>query len=332
MANRPFQSEKIDFFEAYERNNSYSPDALQQLLNELKYRKTGTYPRYGALKARVENRLASLKEIHTLLAGNFQSQVFTRWFLGAGEKHAIFDSTVTTGSIPLPESDFDALLMKHQITPCYMGTDLDILIVGRVDWNAEELMQQIDLRINKQLKVYSQEMVLAYLGCGKDPFGNREILEYFGFGHPALEFLTNLGFDWPFTHAIPGVQPLPEVNWPKQGLLSYIGYAVGKNGKPLQKRRQLLREVFEAEELPKVNSQRYMDQWGETRSGTRLYKLAHSLAAFARNAKRKYPEGLALAIKHWESDLKWLEDNFYTGRFRFSWPSTFVGHEYRKKS
>ena len=65
-----------------------------------------------------------------------------------------------------------------------------------------------------------------------------------------------------------------------------MGYQVGCNGISAARRRDVLDYVYK-QSIPKVNSPEYMAEWGEPRSGKRLKKLADSLAAFARAARRR---------------------------------------------
>lgn len=53
----------------------------------------------------------------------------------------------------------------------------------------------------------------------------------------------------------------------------------------------------------------------------RLKKMAESIAAFARNAKRKRTSVLDDAVVDWEADLRFLFETYYVGKFRFEWPS-----------
>jgi hypothetical protein len=104
-----------------------------------------------------------------------------------------------------------------------------------------------------------------------------------------------------------------------QGLLKFMGYAVGQKGAYRNRRQQVLDYVFN-EKVPKVQSNEYMAEWGEPKSMNRLKKLADSLATFARNARRRRSSDMDHAIAEWEEDLKYLKDTYYTGRFRFDWP------------
>lgn len=240
---------------------------------------------------------------------------------------AIFSNgIVTAGSGPYEESDFDTILRKLGINVFELGSQgFKVLVLGRGDWDEDTVNKHIESRREEELCLYSQEMFLAHLATGQDPHDDSELLEAFGEGHPAFEYLSDWGFDWPRTTIVPGIG-LPSTgggdptSWPQVGLLKHLGYTVGSNGVSRWERQRILRAVF-TESVPNVQSQAYMNEWGTPKSSTRLQKLAKSIASFARNAQRKEspPEE---AIREWEQDLAWLQETFYRGRFKFYWPST----------
>lgn len=90
-------------------------------------------------------------------------------------------------------------------------------------------------------------MMMAYLAGRRDPFDDEDVALKFGDGHPALEYLSGVRFDWPKT------------------------YIAGGDGSFVT-------------ELPAVS---YMREWGGPSSGERLLKTANSIAAFCRDEKRK---------------------------------------------
>ncbi|MGU5531190.1 hypothetical protein ACV1D8_11005, partial [Aeromonas caviae] len=57
------------------------------------------------------------------------------------------------------------------------------------------------------------------------------------------------------------------------------------------------------------------------KSSQRLYKIAYTIAALVRNAKRKTKADMRCAISEWESDLSWLRDKYYVDMM-WDWPST----------
>ncbi|MEO8421061.1 MAG: hypothetical protein ABI457_07700 [Hyphomicrobium sp.] len=141
-----------------------------------------------------------------------------------------------------------------------------------------------------------------------------------------LEYAPDDYFKWPTTDAPGGGSGLSTEGWLTDGLLAFLGYHVGlTDGLEPTLRRSLLSRVFWAE-LPPVHSTAYMAQWAAPQSGFRLRKMAASIAAFARNAKRRHNPSPDQAIADWENDLKFLFDEFYVNHFRFHfvWPTTIL--------
>ncbi len=136
----------------------------------------------------------------------------------------------------------------------------------------------------------------------------------------ARELVLEQGFQWPTTDA-PGGSGDLEPEWPSAGLLSYLDYHVGTNGLPRPERREILDAVY-CGDLPPVNSSTYMAEWGKPRTAARLQKLAESIAAFARNTKRRRAANVTDAVDDWESDLDYLKRTYYVGRYDFPWPGT----------
>jgi hypothetical protein len=223
------------------------------------------------------------------------------------------------GSGPFDFSDFKDFLTRcpfqvSEVNP-YSGFLCGTLIVGQYDWDAELLHSLIEIRSGQTLKVYSQEMFLSLLFTGEDPFdAPRNVLERFAEGHSALEYLADLGFDWPTTLVFGGGETEVEADWPKIGPLKKMGYKVGAYGiQDAKKRHKILEKAFTGR-LPNVYSPAYMQDWGAPNSKQRLKKIADSIASFCSLQKRKkYPP--RLAIDHWEADLAWLYKKFYRGPF-----------------
>jgi hypothetical protein len=128
-------------------------------------------------------------------------------------------------------------------------------------------------------------------------------------------------FDWPSTDAPASEYGfIGDIYFYKDGLLDYVGYNVGvTNGKPEVIRHKLLDCVFH-NELPNVNNPEYMEEWAEPESPRRLQKLAETIAALTRNAKRKIEYDYSVAIREWEEDLDYLYNEYYLGYFHFGWP------------
>lgn len=109
--------------------------------------------------------------------------------------------------------------------------------------------------------------------------------------------------------------------WQPLGMIGFLGYHVGTtHGLTDGNRRAILDAAFSAV-LPPLNGPTYMRDWGEPASSNRLRKLAESLAAFTRNAKRRRFQPMEAAIADWEHDLRYLKIAYYDGRFGFGWPA-----------
>lgn len=131
-------------------------------------------------------------------------------------------------------------------------------------------------------------------------------------------------FEWPKSDAAGGDGRLSASGWVTEGVLSYMGYRVGNtNGLSSDIRRRILELIFEGE-LPPVFEPQYLREWGKPSSATRLKKMAETLAALSRNAKRKKSAQMRSAIKSWDQDLNFLYENFYIDRFQFAWPSNRI--------
>lgn len=264
-----------------------------------------------------------LKEVTCRMPNPFDDKTIMNWFFASCDPAPCRENFISTvGSFPILEGDFDTLLRSGSLEVHYITEDTDVLIIGKEEWFKEDISKLLDMREGKSLRVYSQEMFLSYWACGRDPFEEeREILEAFGEGHPALDFLSNTGFDWPstFVHLNGSGEFASELL--KIGLLKHMGYKVGERGLPTNKRRTILSKVFKFE-LPKVDLPVwYIEQWGEPNSGQRLKKMADSLATFRRREKKL---NHLKAASDYETDLEWLHRKFYKGRFRFLWPDVYV--------
>lgn len=266
--------------------------------------------------------------IDSSIEAYLEEESVRRWFLQeGGQATDIFKEAVIHGHNPLDSSEFIDYLDKHGVEyRGLFGVDVPTLILGREGWDEETVKQQLDLRTRKSIRVYSQEMVFAFLKYGKDPLdGDESLLGHFAMNHPGLEFLRGIGFSWPSTESFPGVHSLSETNWQEESPLKRMGYSVGVSGKPRDERRHILKEAFERPQLPHTGPLSYMRKWGAPRSEVRLHQMAESIASYARNMKRRVnAANYAQAISDWEDDLGWLRSEFYTGRFSFQWPDTFI--------
>jgi len=129
------------------------------------------------------------------------------------------------------------------------------------------------------------------------------------------------GFPWPSVEAEPSSNTSNLfIDAPATGLLAYLDYRVGRQGLSPDDRRGLLDAVY-SDRLPQINSTVYMQSWGVPQTSQRLRKMAESIAAFVRNAKRRKNTPTE-AIAEWTDDLDYLHAAFYKGCYDFPWPST----------
>ncbi len=69
-----------------------------------------------------------------------------------------------------------------------------------------------------------------------------------------------------------------------------------------------------------MESEEYIAQWAKPSSAGRLKKMAETLAALIRNAKRKSVD-MSVPIRNWEDDLQWLKDRYYEQyQDQWKWP------------
>lgn len=228
------------------------------------------------------------------------------------------NGVVTIGSGPYAENDFDEFLKADGINVYSPTENTGILVVGR-EWGLDILDQQITLRENNTLFVYSQEMFLSRL-AGKDPYDDQNALKIFAEGHPLFEYLNERFVEWPTTHIVQskGSPPTSPGDWPLHGVLDDNGYHVGNAGVEREERHRILTRVFK-NELRDVTSAEYMEEWNDPNTGKRLQKLANTLASLARVAQRRRNPP-AQAIEDWIEDLAWLKRTYHHGVFMFEWP------------
>ncbi len=204
--------------------------------------------------------------------------------------------------------------------------DIELLIVGRKNWNENILEQQICAREGEALKIFTQELLVAALTCGRDPFDeidnatNQNILELFGNGHPAIEYLRGMEFPWPEFNLSEEGAGGGEWDSVEETPLLKLGYHAGRTRSlSLTTRHGLLAEAFSGE-LPFAESDEYMDEWGAPGTRKRLRRIAWHLAFLIRN--RRGNPSQKYAVEDWEMDLEWLRGKYYKSIMRFSWPGS----------
>jgi hypothetical protein len=194
------------------------------------------------------------------------------------------------------------------------------IIIGREGWNPEDIDALIAERADESIRIVSQEMFLAAMISGKDPFdASEDLLFSFAEGHPALEYIIGSAFEWPFfNEELSDNGPQLDIASVEKSPLKLMDYTVGMNGWKEKYRRKILADAYLGE-IPWTESDVYMKAWGRASTRKRMWRIAHHLAMLIRKAGGKYNMGEA--INDWESDLDWLYRKFYLPkRMNFKWP------------
>lgn len=129
---------------------------------------------------------------------------------------------------------------------------------------------------------------------------------------------------WPTTDAPPSLASLLDSGWVRAGMLSHYGYHVGQDGQPAANRLKTLAKIFNAELNIDLFEKRYIGEWSTPSSLGRLMKMARTIAALCRNAKRS-PHNFIQAINDWERDLEYLRRTYYHTFLNLealTWPET----------
>jgi hypothetical protein len=303
-------------------------EALEERTKELESSRS-KMDRLRVERDQVKALLASMPEL------NITNEALLHWLAQDGTPECIDldeDSQLGWSGVGSYDADaFDRLLIELGIQQYALPhPSITHVVVGRVGWSKEDLLTQIDMRQGKTLRVYSQEMLLAALITGRDPLDceDPEVLDSFKMGHPALEFLAVSELEWPSLSAsdtseinVVGPESLGATESP----LHALGYKVGETSWLSQEERQeILREAFEMEDLPWVESDAYMEKWGSARSHQRLWRIAFHLAMLL-NGPVGRDWRKPQTKSDWLEDLDWLHEKFYKRRkFRFTWPDVNV--------
>lgn len=126
-------------------------------------------------------------------------------------------------------------------------------------------------------------------------------------------------FNWPVIRTTSGNGDVGIYDY-AEGILTVLGYHVGKSGEQSASRRQaLLARIFEGQ-LPLINGPDYMKGWGGPGTPVRLKKMADSIASLASSARSRSHADYTKAVEHWREDLGFLHRRYYVGRFAFGWP------------
>jgi hypothetical protein len=209
---------------------------------------------------------------------------------------------------------------------------LPLVIVGKKYWNRDLLLEQINARSGQELRIYSQEMFIAMLITGRDPFDADDpaLLDAFALGHPALQFLMSLPKPWPIVSDDETIEIISADSSDfgvSESPLHLLGYKVGTtSGLSQADRRQILTSFFNAGEIEFSDDSAvvYREKWGRNSSAQRLYRMAIHIKSMADGRVGKDWRKPQARID-WISDLQWLKATYFSEfSHRFTWPNTSI--------
>lgn len=201
--------------------------------------------------------------------------------------------------------------------------DLAHVVVGRSGWDGDDLAAQVDARGEDGIRIYSQEMWLAKLLTGRDPFdsGDLNLMAAFAEGHDALQFLMGISWPWPTTGEGDegGGGDVPEMG---RSPLHFFGYHVGKTSRlSAKERRDVLAKFLDAKKIDfdEDATIRYRQAWGRPGGPTRLLQMARHLKWLIETQGRQ--DRMSQADRDWRDDMAWLKATYYRNmKNRFPWP------------
>jgi hypothetical protein len=237
------------------------------------------------------------------------------------------------GDEPLNKGEFDAWLRKKGFRPVKAeDPKASLLLLGRTA-NEFEIEGHLMEKIGEEIRVFSQELLIASLIAGMDPFSQskafqNKALKPFAEGHPGLTYLRALHLPWPSLDISENFELVYTYDDSvTETPLHAVGYRVGVTaGLSTVKRHELLRDVFNGlyDEHPNwhVESDEYMSTWGQPRTRRRLCRMAYHIASQIANKKRR--KNHERAVDEWRNDLDWIRKNLYQKSFKFAWPNVSV--------
>jgi hypothetical protein len=238
----------------------------------------------------------------------------------------------TSGNGPWLEKEFDSFLKEYGFELYQIpDEEIDGLVLGIEGWDEDLISEQIYDRDTNNLKVYTQELFVLGMIMGMDPyeFLEQEAIDEVGKLHPAIQFILNRDFNWPWPTDINpsdlNNDVFPEFDWASESVLKIMGYSARATGPDDETRRGILRRAF-VQDLP-INSitadQR--SKWGSKLSATRLFAISNFIGWLVNFQGNDKPAAKA----KWISDLDWLKKNFYQKTMKFSWPDTGLGNNFK---
>jgi hypothetical protein len=231
----------------------------------------------------------------------------------------------TCGSGPWDEQEFDEFLLGRDIQLYKMPNEgVKGLVLGISGWSEDDLSEQIYNRAPSSLRIYTQELFVLGLIAGRDPyeFLEQTAIDEVGLNHPAIQFILNQDFLWPWSvqpeeHEHPEEWKFDDGDWANESVLRQLGYSASARGPDNAERHRILRSAFESDNLPGIDSTEQRQRWGARKSPHRLHAISHFIGWLINLQGSEKPG----AREKWVSDLMWLKQEFYAKAMRFTWPA-----------
>lgn len=307
-------------------------DRLKRLLDAQKARLKEVNERLGVAKNLAKENQKAVEALQDRLAEaplgelGIRSIDTARWLTRnfRGPRSVFLPTKVLViGEGPFDLDEIYDLLTERKFSVDYEWTNAscEIVVVGRDNWNAEQIQEQIALRDGKPLRIYTQELFIIYLMLGTDPLemASSEDLLKFADDHAFMQYLLEQQFPWPdsqFFHEGPLHLGEGFDSEDASSPMFRLGYSVAQNkGLSSSQRRQLLDKTLGCEELPWCISDDYMSEWGTRASAARLRRMAWHIHLMTKRHRQH-----SQAIEKWTLDLEWLRETKYKPIHRFRWP------------
>lgn len=273
-------------------------------------------------------------EIQKLEYPNGLNRLFIRDFL-CYEKNADFiglsdSKLLILGSGPWKKLELEEFLSSKYFECVSVEMNPSILILGDFDFDNEEIDRILfsESYLNKNLRIYTQELFVYYLITGEDPLENWEVdtLLTAVEDHKGLQYILNFPeFTWPISssdlesidYSISEIDPS---DWDEESPLRKLGYTVKEGALSEQQRHNLLTRAFSEPLDEYLNSSHEKERWGKANSAQRLYAIA-SFISWLNGFQGSNKPG---ASERWRNDLQWLKEEFYLRRMKFEWPNPIV--------
>jgi hypothetical protein len=237
-------------------------------------------------------------------------------------------AVVLLGNGPWISDEFEQFLVDKHFNCVPPGNRADYLVIGEHDIDEDEVHRFITNSIDNSAvpKIYTQELFVCFLVLGDDPLEvwSEESLMAAVDGHKGMDYVFSYEETiWPNFKIEESpddfsVQEIDANDWSQESPLFKLGYTAREGALSQNERREKLTEAYTASIDKYVDSENENLRWGRPNSAQRLYAMASFISWLCDFQGRTRPN----AFQKWDSDLRWLKQNYYHNRMRFKWPIT----------